>query len=625
MSRAERYAPPPKLTVSEWADRFRYLSNVDSSEPGKWRTSRAPYLKGIMDAATDPDVEGVVIMSSAQVGKTQCLNNVCGFFIHQDPSPIMVVQPTKEDAEEWSKDRFMRGMVNCTPALAGLVVDVRQKGVANTIAHKEFPNGQLTVAWSNSKSRLASRPVRVVLLDEVDKYATDPGPQGDPVKRAINRSKTFWNRKWIMTSTPTLRNISAIERAYLHSDQRRYYVYCPHCEQPFVLDFFKNIRWDKDAEGNHLPETAHCVCLACGCVIEERDKAALIEMGRWIPENPGGNVAGFHINELYSSLGGSSWAGIAKKFIDAKGDTSALQNFYNETLGETWELQGETVENSALYDRREVYAAQVPVGAVILTGACDVQDDRLELLIKGWGVGEESWDIEYRQIFGDPATDEPWAELDALLMSRYARPSGLTLPVSWTFVDSGGHHTSQVYEYCRQRWQQHVFACKGRANAPGSSLPVVVGRPSDQGAGIRLWTIGVDTTKATIYNRLRLEAAGPGYFHFPRRDAWDEDYFRGLTAEKLIVKHVDFRPRLSWIKMRQRNEPLDLQVYALAALKARNADLQGCKARVQAQEARKQPEPQKVIAGTPEAQKPAQPKPRPVRGIQQNSWVNSWR
>jgi len=565
--RAARYVPPPKLTVSEWADQYRYLSSVDGSEPGKWRTSRAPYLKGIMDAFTDPDVEGVVVMSSCQIGKTQCLNNVVGFHIHQDPSSILVVQPSQNDAEEWSKDRFMRGMVEVTPALRDLVPAERKKGANQTIVHKEFPSGQLTVAWSNSPSRLASRPIRICLMDEVDKYSVDPGPQGDPVQRAINRTKRFWNRKWGMWSTPTWKGISAIEKAYLHSDQRRFYVNCPHCKEAFVIDFFKNIKWDKGANGAHLPETTHCVCLMCGAVIEERDKAGMVETGQWVPDNPGGNVAGFHINELYTTLGASTWAGVVRKFLAAKDHASSLQNFYNETLGLTWELQGETVEHSTLFERREAYSAMVPMLALVLTAGVDVQRNRILVKVKGWAENEESWDVLWLEIPGDPTTDEPWKELDTILTGEFEHESGARLKIAATLVDSGDQ-TELVYKYCRARWQHHIYACKGRANSPGNPLPIL-GTPHELGNGVRLYVVGVDTAKALIYQRLRLETPQAGYYHFPVGDEWGEEYFAQLAAEKLIVKHKDFRPRLSWVKTRDRNEALDCDVYSLAALRVR--------------------------------------------------------
>lgn len=562
------FSPPPKLTISQWADRFRWLSSIDSSEPGRWRTSRAPYLQGIMDAFTDPEIEGVVVQASAQVGKTQCLNNIAGYFIHQDPSPIMVVQPTQEDATEWAKDRFMRGMVEVTPCLKDLIRGVRTKTNSDTIHHKQFPGGQLTVAWSNSKSRLASRPIRIVLLDEIDKYQTDPGPQGDPVMRAINRSKTFWNRKFGMWSTPTLKNLSRIESERLKGDNRTYQIPCPDCGEYFALSFRENIRWEPGK-----PETAYCVCTKCGAYIPETKKQWMMERGKWVAEFPGRTVASFHINELYSSLGGASWASIASKFLAAKGDSVSLQNFINETLGETWEMQGDTVESNVLFRRREDYAAEVPAPLCCLAAGVDVQRDRLELSVWGFGPGRESGLIEHRQIMGNPAEDLVWDELDGALAKTYGHELGVELPVVQTFVDSSdGVHTQKVYRYCKERFSRHIFPCKGRANTPGNALPIVE-RPHKLQNGVYLYTVGVDTAKGQLYSYLKLEKPGPGYVHLPKRDFCDEEWCQQLTAEKLTMKKVGFRPRLEWIKMRERNEALDCAVYALAALEARRVDL----------------------------------------------------
>lgn len=624
---ASVFLPPPDLTVSEWADRYRYLSGGSSAEPGRWRTSRAPWLRGIMDAFVEPDIEGVVVKSSAQIGKTETIGNVIGYFVHQDPSPIMIVQPTRDDAEDWSKDRLSAGLIDVTRELRERITDERRKG--ETLVHKRFPGGQLTAAWSNSKSRLAMRPIRIVLLDEVDKYNTEPTAQGDPCERAINRTLNFWNRKWGMFSTPTLSKISKIDRSWELSDQRRFHVPCPHCGELFVLDFFKNIRWDKDEAhphqqfGKHHPETAYCMCPK-GCVIDESDKDHMVLLGVWIPQRPGGKVAGFHINRLYSSLGGESWSAIVARWLQAKDNTDAMQNFYNETLGETWELQGETVETSVLFKRRETYPLDehgelaVPAGVAVLTAGVDVQKDRLEVKVKGWGPGEEAWDVDYRQLFGDPSATDVWEQLDEVLEKRYWHEWGVNLPIIATMIDSGGHHTAAVYEYCKRRMRNWIFPCKGRANQPGAGLPIV-GRPSEPSPGVKLFIVGVDTAKAMIYRRFQREQPGPGFYHYPLDPRWDEEHFAQLTAEKLIVKHKDFRPRLVWEALRERNEALDLEVYALAALEARHVDLQRCLKSLEITSARAtEPDvPEEVVVTSPEpAPKPAVTPRRtmPMRG-----------
>lgn len=616
------FAPPPKLTISEWADEFRRLSQIDSAEPGLWRTSRAEYLRGIMDAFNDPAVEGVVVQASAQVGKTQCLNNVCGYFIHQDPSPIMVVQPTQEDATEWAKDRFMRGMVEVTPALRALIRADRTRQNSDTIHHKQFPGGQLTVAWSNSKSRLASRPIRIVLLDEVDKYATDPGPQGDPVMRAINRSKTFWNRKYGMWSTPTLKGLSRIEKERLLGDNRQYFIPCPDCGEFFTLNFRENIRWDPDK-----PETAHCICTNCGVSIPENKKAWMVERGKWIAQNPGGSVASFHINELYSSLGGSSWAAIAKKFLAAKGDSVSLQNFINETLGETWEMQGDTVESHVLHRRREDYPAEVPASMCVLTAGVDVQRDRLECSVWGYGPGRESALIDHRILTGNTAEDQVWHDLDGVLTKSYRHESGIDLVIVGAFVDSSdGVVTQRVYRYCKERATRYIFSCKGRANQPGNALPIVE-RPRRLQSGAFLYTVGVDTAKGQLYSYLRLDKPGPGYVHFPKKDWCDEEFCKQITAEKLIMHKKEYRPRLEWVKMRERNEALDCAVYALASLESRRVDLVLAMMHLKKRVAELTPKPEEpIIAGSipPPIMQQQQQRSAPQRRTIKNNWVTGY-
>lgn len=575
-----------------------------------------------MDAFNDPAIETVVVIASAQVGKTQCLNNITGYHIHQDPCPIMVVQPSQNDATDWAKDRFTRAMVEVTPVLRELIRADRTRQNSDTIHHKQFPGGQLTVAWSGSKSRLASRPIRLLLLDEIDKYKTDEGEQGDPVMRAIKRTLTFWNRKIGMWSTPTLKGISAIEKRYLLSDQRRYQVPCPDCGEFFVLNFRTNIRWD---EGK--PETAYCLCTKCGVCIPEYKKQGMVARGKWVAENPGSSVAGFHISQLYSSLGDASWAKIAKEFLDAKGDNVALQNFINETLGETWEVTGDTIAPSALMQRREDYAAEVPSAVCVLTAGVDVQRDRLEVSVWGFGPGQESALIDHVILTGNTAEDEVWIELDGVLTKSYAHETGMELPIVQTFVDSSdGRVTQKVYRYCRERATSHVFACKGRANQPGSALPIVE-RPRKLLSGGFLYTVGVDTAKGQLYSYLRLDKPGPGYVHLPKKDCCDKEYCEQLTAEKFIVVKKDYRPKPKWVQMRDRNEALDCYVYARAALESRRVDLvmamMHLKKRV-AELIPKPPEP--IIVGSipPPVIQQQQQSRAPLRRTVRNNWVTNY-
>jgi phage terminase large subunit GpA-like protein len=617
---AKVFAPPPKLTVSAWADRNRRLSSVDSAEPGQWNTSRAEYQRGIMDAFTDPEIEDIVIKASAQVGKTQTLNNCMGYVIDQDPGPMLVVVPTKDDALEWSKDRFMEGMVLVTPCLLGKIAEEPGKKARQTNIHKKFPGGQLTVAWSNSPSRLAARPIRYVFMDEVDKYKPHPG-QGDPKARAKKRTTTFWNRKHIESSTPTIKGVSTIDKDYEDSDQRKFNLPCPHCGDLFVLDFFQHIRWPKEErEGQtiHLTAEAFCVCPNCGAEITEAEKPEMIAKGVWIAENPGGKVAGFFIWEGYSPW--VSWADIADKFIRSRKDTEALRIFYNESLGLSWEIQGQTVKDSVLMEHKHAYIAEVPKEALVITAAGDVQDDRIEVDVRAWDEAEQSWSIEYRVLRGDPGKPEIWQELDGILSKRYQHESGVRLPIICTMIDSAGHHTQMVYKFCESRWQRHIYACIGR-----SGIRPLVSRPSKLKGGGLLFTVGVDTAKELIYARLMIDKPGPGYCHFPDRPEYDSEYFKQLTAEKLVTKFKDFKPTKVWVKTRPRNEALDNFGYSLAALEARKVLWPEVKKNLEhrATEITAKPELVEKIVGAPDPPKVPNIPPRirpPRRG---HSWIDA--
>ena len=320
-----------------------------------------------MDAFSDHDVSEVVIMSSAQVGKTEFLNNVLGYHVHQDPSPILLLQPTLEMAETYSKDR-LAPMIRDTPALNELIKDPRARDSGNTLLKKNFPGGFLAMAGSNSPSSLASRPCRIVLCDEVDRYPASAGTEGDPVNLARKRTATFLNRKICLTSTPTEKGKSRIEIAYEASDKRRYAVPCPHCDEMQPLDW-SNVKWDKDK-----PETAHYVCRECGCVIDHKEKVKMLKGGEWVAGAPFKGVAGFHLSELYSPW--RTWAEVAIDFLQAKQQPELLKTWVNTSLGETWEESGEKADPDILYSRREEYT-DPPEDVLLVVASVDTQDDRL--------------------------------------------------------------------------------------------------------------------------------------------------------------------------------------------------------------------------------------------------------
>lgn len=541
------WAPPPTLTVSQWADLYRRLSPEASAEPGQWRTDRAPYLRGVMDAVSDPSVETVVVMSSAQVGKTEVISNVIGYHVHQDPSPILAVMPTLELAEAYSKDR-LAPMVRDTAALAALIADARSRDSGNTLLHKRFPGGHITLAGSNSPASLASRPVRLVLCDEVDRFPVSAGTEGDPVNLARKRATTFWNRKFILTSTPTIKGASRIEAAFEASDQRRYHVPCPHCEalQPLA---WKQLRWPQDNPG-----AARYVCVECGAEIDHARKLWMLERGDWVAEAPFRGTAGFHLSELYSPW--RSWGQMAQDFLDAKRLPETLKTWINTALGEPWEEDGEAVDDTGLLARREAYTLEEPPpGLRVVVAGVDVQADRLETTFVG-AAGEELWVLGHLVLWGSPTEALVWRDLDAALSARYG-----PYAVAGAAIDSGGHHTSQVYAFARQRIARRVYAVKGVAGMgrPLASRGSKVGREQ-----ARLFMVGVDTAKELLMGRLKVAEPGPGYIHFA--GDLDEEWFAQLAAEKAVRRSVKGQLRIEWVKQRPRNEALDCVVYALAAL-----------------------------------------------------------
>ena len=511
-----------------------------------------------MDALNDPAVHTIVLMWPAQSGKSEVILNILGYFIDQDPSPMLMVQPTLEMGEAFSKDRIAP-MLRDTPALKGKVREVRAKGSENTIRHKKFPGGHITICGANSPASLAMRPVRVVLCDEVDRYPLSAGSEGDPVKLAQKRADTFFNRKFVLTSTPTIKGASRIEMAWEESDRRQYLVPCPHCGEYQPLTWAR-VKWDKAK-----PETARIECVECDGAITDAHKPAMLRKGRWEADGDFGGVAGFHLNALYSPW--VEMSRLAEGFLRAKkGGPELLKVWINTALAETWEDQGTTVDDSALLARREKYRAEVPAGGLLLTAGVDIQDDRLEVGIYAWGSGEEGWLVDRRVIYGDPGRADVWQELDDVLANNYGSEAGGNLRIAAAAIDSG-HMTKEVYAYVGPRQARHVWAVKGIGGQGRRAIPKATKQKSGrQRKPILLYSLGVDEIKGTIYSRLQITERGPGFWHFPIETWCDEEFFAQLTAEKRVTKMVRGYPKREWIKTRQRNEQLDIAVYALAAL-----------------------------------------------------------
>jgi phage terminase large subunit GpA-like protein len=569
--------PPPDLKLSDWAEQHRILAS-QASEKGPYRLSRVPYLREILEEFSNPEVREMVILKSARLGVTDgVINNGVGYCIDQDPGNILVVWPTKEDAQEWSKETLPE-LFELTTCLRGKVADAEQRSSDNTILHKRFAGGFLTAIGSNSPRALRRRNARYVFVDEYDALDEKASSQeGDVGRRAARRADASPDAKIVFTGSPRGRR-SRIIRDYLSSDQREYFVPCPHCNhlQPLTWD---RIQWDKKKDPKtgktieHFPQTAYYLCRSCETPIREgRQKRTMIERGEWIAKKPGASVRGWKITTLYSLF--VTWGALAEQRIKAKralqaGDADLMVEFYQQVLAEYFEAQLDKPDTAALAARRETYAAPVPAGVGVLTAAVDVQDDRIELLVKGWGVGQESWDIAHHRIYGDPEQPDVWRRLDLLLFKPFAHELGGELRVRCTLIDSG-YKAESVYAYTRRRRALGVWPLKGEPPKRGRPLIAM-----SKGAVVkdRLWLVDEVRLKLTVLRRLRIElppgaTGAAGYIHFPapQPDGLDDEYLSQFENEVMIPRQrKDGTTAFEW-KVLGPNEAIDLQKYALAAL-----------------------------------------------------------
>lgn len=588
---AEGWTPDPLLTVSQWADDFRKLGSKSSAEPGDWRTDRAPYAREPMDSlsVTDP-TEVVVLMWGAQTSKTETGNNWIGYVMHHAPGPMMAVQPTVDMAKRLSKQR-LSDMIAQTPALRERVAEARSRDSGNTLLSKEFPGGVLVLTGANSASGLRSMPARYLFLDEVDAYPLDVEDEGDPVSLAIKRTTTFGRRrKVLITSTPTVKDASRIEKAFEASDKRRYFVACPHCGHRQWL------RWrgyqDDPATDPRAREyrlvwldegkTAagyKCGADDCGALIEEHHKTVMLAGGEWVPTAAGdGKTRGYQLSSLYSPLGWLSWVELLQEFEAAATDPAQLKTFVNTRLAETWEdANTQRLDKDGLKARAGGYhLGQVPHGGLVLTAGIDLQrrgGGYAQLVVRAWGEGDESWLVDRKIIHGDQFQPALWDQLTEAISQAYPHASGATLPIYAVAIDTGdGETTHEAYAWVRQHRRRHVLATKGRSTPGG---PILAQAPTKQDVnarrvkvkrGVDLWTIGTDTAKSTLFGRLRIgENAGSGVVHWP--DGLPDDYWAQLTSERQTVKLLNGFPKRVWVKADGAyNEDLDCEVLNLAAL-----------------------------------------------------------
>ena len=558
--------PPPDMTISQWAEKNRILAGSASSEPGRWSNSRTPYLVEIMDELSpQSSATDVVFMKGSQIGGTEVLINTALYYIKHCPSPIGQFQTTEQTAKRFLKQREI-------PAFTAMGMNDLFYGDEMYI--KEFPGGILTTGWSNSPSNFRSAPFCISLCDEISEWPEDCGGQGDPCELARRRTTNFPRRKLFWNSTPGIEGECRITKMFELGDQRYFQVPCPHCGVLHKWEW-ANIVWDVDSGGKNLPHTVRMKCPHCNEEYGEYHKTEMMNLGQWVPENPDGQYPSFHINALYSPLGWYSWENAVRDFLKSKGDVNKMKSFTNNVLGEPWSLEGgKIVDPNGLMSRCEEYDAEVPDGAVVLTAGVDVQDDRLEVEVVGWGRGLENWGITNRILVGNPSEQAVWDALDSVLMASYGNSLGENLYVAATLLDSGGHHTDDVYRYAAKRERRNVFACVGKA---GLARPLVT-RPQRTKKSLvwnaSLVTVGVDIAKDQFYDMLSIETPGPGYCHFPAKpDEYTGEFFAQLTAEKRYKKWVRGSQVWAYKKIRPRNEALDKRNYARGALNVTGIDV----------------------------------------------------
>jgi len=563
------WAPPPRMTVSEWADGFRYLSPESGAAAGKWRT--LPFQREIFDAFCDPGVHTVVVMSATQMVKTVFIENALGYIVDRDPGPTLLIVPRDSDADRFSKIR-LAPMVRDTACLREKVSDVKAARIANTLNYKSFSGGHLTIAAAGSPGNLAALPIRFLLCDEIDKYPASSGSEGDPISLALKRQATFWNRKTILCCSPTVEGESRIQKAYEGSDRRQYHVSCHACGDAQIF------RWQQVKWNNNLPtkedraKTAHYECEHCHAVWNDVQRWRALENGHWVAGVPFNGVAGFHISELYSPW--KKLSEIVLDFLTKKDDPEQLKTFVNTSLAETYVLRGEAPAADAIYGKREFYEQGVaPAGCLFLTMFVDVQQDRLECEMKGWGRGGQCWSVGAEVIVGDTAQQAVWDVLHTVIQQDWPHANGGTLSLWAVGIDSG-YRPQMVYQFC-SKYAQPAYSPAGvKLCAVRTVVPTKGGHGWDRAiegfspvdaakrrGGVRILTLGASYLKQAVYDALRLPMPAEGgefpagYWHYPN---YEYSWFQGLTSESRVVRE---NGRPEWVHDKSvRNEPLDLAV-----------------------------------------------------------------
>lgn len=573
---ADALEPPPNLRLWEWADKYRVLPQKSSHEFGPWRTSRFPFTKEIMDVLSHQDpCQEVCWMKGSQVAATElCINRQLQN-IHLRPCPHLCIQKTLDAMKKFSKQR-LQDSIDLIPEVAQKLTRTRGFKSGDTIFLKDYPGGILILGGANSAASLRSMPISDLDVDEWDSFKADIDSEGDPAELAVRRTANFSNRKIFYLSTPGKEETSKIEPKFLQGDQRYYHIVCPGCawkapimwKEPGDYGAF-TIQYTDDK-----PKSAVLVCSSCGMVIEEYKKTFMFapENGAaWVKHNEKGLFPSFHLSALYSPYGFYSWIDAVALWLRANKyfDRELLQVFINTVLGETFAETGKEIFAPTIFEKREVYKSVIPKGGVVLVCGADVHKNKIEAEALAFGLGQESWSIEYKVFLGDTEYDSVWNQFDTFLLKQYQHESGVLMNFAITMVDSG-YKTNKVYTFCKYREHRSIFPIKGWSGW-GKGLTE---RPKKKiSPGVFLFKAYVDEIKAKFYSQMKVDQPGPGYCHFPKSDIYSEDHFKMLTSERLRGKTIRGMTVLEWILPKgKRNEPLDCRIYAIAGVHIMNPD-----------------------------------------------------
>jgi len=563
--------PERNIMMPEWADTYRRLPAAATKEYGKYRTDRTPYNREIMEQLSPQSpTTKVVFMKPTQSGGSELGNNLLFYTAHLFPAPCAFVMPTQAMAEKHSKKKIATSL-KCVPCLKDKIRDATSKNSGNTILLKEFPGGSWLFTGSSSPTQARSDSIKILVLDDYDGFEQAAGDEGAPGELFIRRTDTYGDSKKIfINSTPTVKNTSAIEREYNNSSMAQFFMSCPKCKKDmlFSWEYLKFDSRELTRSGIYME------CPHCQFKIKEHQKTKMMHKGHWIHRQPEHETKGYLISGLYSPVGWVSWYQIIKEFLDAKGNIETLKVWTNTRMAETFEQMGDQPEWSKIKARCEPYLPMtIPNNVIVLTAGVDTHDNRLDVVVRGWGKNEESWLVYWGQLYGDPARPEVWAELDQLINYNYEKKNGTIFKLRWVSIDAMGHRTMDVYRYCR-KWYPIVIPIHG-SKTPGKQI---LSAPTKKDVdfvgnkiknGVELWPVGTEMAKMTIYQRLQLDKIDRGYYH--NYVGLNDEYFQQLTAEKLITKYINGYPLQKWENVRPggANHALDAEVYCYhAALRA---------------------------------------------------------